>query len=135
EQVFSALVGGPEDHEESSKNILDSRVTVDAKMTSPPIPITAGPHELGFTWVEKPAAEQSVWQPPLRATLEAHNPSGLPRLETAVIQGPYDATGVSPTPSRERVFVCRPTSAADGPACAEPMCDALARRAVRRAVA
>jgi hypothetical protein len=134
EQVFSALVGGPEDHAESSKNILDSRVTVDAKMTSPPIPITAGPHELGFTWVEKPAAEQSVWQPPLRATLEAHNPSGLPRLETAIIQGPYDATGVSPTPSRERIFVCEPKSTAEEPACAEQIFTSLARRAFRRPV-
>ena len=134
EQVFSALVGGPEDHAESAKNILDSRLTVDAKMTSPPIAITAGPHELGFTWVEKPAAEQSVWQPALRATLEAHNPSGLPRLETAIIQGPYDARGVSSTPSRERIFVCKPASAAEEPACAEQIFRTLARRAFRRPV-
>ena len=32
---------------------------------------------------------------------------GLPRLRTGVIEGPYNVTGVSSTPSRERIFVCR----------------------------
>ena len=108
EQVYSAPVGGPEDHELSSQDILESRVAVDERMTSPRIPITAGPHEVGYTWIEKPAMKQDVWQPSLRASQEAHNPSGLPRLETAVIEGPYDVTGVSETPSREHIFVCHP---------------------------
>ncbi len=82
-----------------------SRAVIDERMTSPLLPITAGPHEVGFTWVERPAVEQSVWQPPLRATQEAHNPSGLPRLDSASIEGPYDATGVSPTPSRQRILL------------------------------
>ena len=88
-------------------------------MTSPRLPITAGPHEVGFTWVERPAVEQNVWQPPLRDTQEAHNPSGLPRLESASIAGPFDATGVSHTPSRQRILVCQPQSQAEEPACAE----------------
>ena len=133
-QVHSALVGGPEDHKESSASILDSRVTVDAKMTSPRMPITAGPHEVTFTWVERPTAKQDVWQPPLRATQEAHNPSGLPRLETGIIEGPYDVRGVSETPSRERVFVCRPAAAAEEAACAEQIFATLAKRAFRRPV-
>jgi len=134
EQVYSSLIGGPEDHEESSADILQSRVTIDEKMTSPPIRITAGPHEVAFTWVERPAREQNVWQPGLRDSQEAHNPAGLPRLETASIAGPYDVTGVSDTPSRERIFVCQPDSAADEPACAEQILSTVARRAFRRPV-
>jgi Protein of unknown function (DUF1592)/Protein of unknown function (DUF1588)/Protein of unknown function (DUF1587)/Protein of unknown function (DUF1585)/Protein of unknown function (DUF1595) len=134
EQVYSAPVGGPEDHELSSKDILGSRVAVDERMTSPPIPITAGAHEVGFTWIERPATEQNVWQPALRSTQEAHNPAGLPRLETAVIAGPYDVTGVGDTPSRERIFVCRPETAAEEPACAETIFANLTRRAFRRPV-
>src|SRR5690606_33982172 len=102
ERVYSAKIGGPEDHQLSAADILESRVVIDERMTSPPIPIAAGPHEIGFTWVERPAMKQDVWQPSLRATQEAHNPSGLPRLETATIAGPYNAMGVSDTPSRER---------------------------------
>ena len=35
------------------------------------------------------------------------------------VEGPYNVKGVSNTPSRERIFVCRPASAAEEPACAE----------------
>src|SRR5690606_26509472 len=48
--------------------------------------------------------------------------------------GPYDARGVSSTPSRERIFVCKPASAAEEPACAEQIFRTLARRAFRRPV-
>jgi hypothetical protein len=128
------MIGGEDDHKQSGADILESRVVIDERMTSAPIPITAGPHEVGFTWVDRPAMKQDVWQPSLRATQEAHNPSGLPRLETTIIEGPYDVAGVSDTPSRERIFVCRPSSAAEEPACAETIISTLARRAFRRPI-
>jgi hypothetical protein len=133
--VFSAEVGGPELHELSvTSGINVAQEAVNETMTSPPIPITAGPHEVVFTWRERAAREQNAWEPGLRASLEAHNPSGMPRLEDGVIEGPYNVTGVSETPTRERIFVCRPGSAAEEPACAEQILSSLARRAFRRAV-
>src|SRR5690606_14347736 len=80
------------------------------------------------------AAEQNSWQPGLRASMEAHKPSGMPRLETGVVEGPYNVTGVGATSSRGRIFVCRPESAAEEPACAEKILTSLARRAFRRPV-
>ena len=133
--VFSAEVGGAELHELSvAEGINVAQEAVNAAMTSPPIPITAGPHEVAFTWRERAAREQNAWEPGLRASLEAHNPSGMPRLEDGVIEGPYNVTGVSDTPSRERIFVCRPQSAAEEPACAEEILSSLARRAFRRPI-
>jgi hypothetical protein len=134
EQVYSALVGGPDDHKQSGEDILESRVVIDERMTSPRVPISAGPHEIGFTWVERPAQEQNVWQPPLRATQEAHNPSGLPRLENAIVQGPSDVVGVSDTPSRARIFVCIPASESEEASCATTIFSSLAKRAFRRSV-
>jgi hypothetical protein len=133
--VYSAEIGGKELHELSvAEGINVAQDEVNAAMTSPPIPVTAGPHEVVFTWRERVAAEQNSWQPGLRASLEAHNPSGMPRLEDGVVEGPYNVTGVSATPSRERVFVCEPASAAEEPACAEEILSTLARRAFRRPV-
>ncbi len=133
--VFSAEVGGAELHELSvAEGINVAQDAVNAAMTSPPIPITAGPHEVAFTWRERAAREQNAWEPGLRASLEAHNPSGMPRLEDGVIEGPYRVTGVSDTPTRERLLVCRPASAAEEPACAEQVLSTLARRAFRRPV-
>jgi len=133
-QVFTAEVGGPKDHAESVKNINTSRVDIDKRLTSPPIHITAGPHELAFTWVDRPEALQDVLQPSLRASLEAHNPSGLPRLQSVNIDGPYHVKGVSDNPVRERLFVCRPASPAEEPACAAKIFTKLARHAFRRPV-
>jgi mono/diheme cytochrome c family protein len=134
EQVFSAPIGGPEDHESSSENITISKDEIDQRMTSPPIPVTAGPHEVGFTFIDRPAQNQDVWQPVLRDSLEAHNPSGLPRLRTGNIEGPFNVTGISDTPSRRRVFVCTPASEAEEAPCAEQILSAVARRAFRRPV-
>ncbi|HEX7079439.1 MAG TPA: DUF1592 domain-containing protein [Gammaproteobacteria bacterium] len=134
EEVFRAPIGGPEDHQESSDNITISRATMDERLTSPPIPVTAGPHDVGFTFVEKPTMRQDVWQPSLRDSQEAHNPSGLPRLEFGIIEGPYDVRGVSDTPSRARIFVCYPESATEERSCAEEIFGTLARRAFRRPV-
>ena len=134
ERVFSAPVGGPEDHESSSENIVISKEEVDERMTSPPIHVTAGPHRVGFTFVERPAEAQDVWQPILRDSLEAHNPSGIPRLRTGNIEGPYNVTGVSDTPSRRRLFTCSASSPDEEPACAAEILSNVARRAFRRPV-
>ena len=134
EQVFEAPVGGKDDHESSSKNIVISREEVDKRMTSPRIKVTAGPHEVGFTFIERPTQEQNMWQPVLRDSLEAHNPSGIPRLRTGNILGPYNVTGISETPSRKLLFTCKPKSAAQEAPCAAEVLSAVARRAFRRPV-
>ena len=134
EQVFSAPVGGKQDHESSGKNITISREEVDRRMTSPRIPITAGPHEVGFTFIDRPAAEQNAWQPVLRDSLEAHNPSGLPRLRTGNIEGPFNVTGISETPTRKRLFTCKPATPVKEAPCASEILSTVARRAYRRPV-
>jgi hypothetical protein len=50
-----------------------------------------------------------------------------------VITGPYNATGVGDTPSRRRVFACKPESAAEDTTCARQILATLVRRAFRRA--
>jgi hypothetical protein len=133
--VFSSEIGGKEDHELSvAEGINIAQDAINERMTSPPVPITAGPHDVAFTWRERSNTEQNAWEPGLRASLEVHNPSGMPRLEDGVIEGPFNVTGVSETPSRERIFVCRPTTQAQEPGCAAEILSKLARRAFRRPV-
>ena len=131
-QVFAAPIGGKEDHESSSKNIVISREEIDKRMTSPRIKVTAGPHEVGFTFIERPTQEQNMWQPVLRDSLEAHNPSGIPRLRTGNIVGPYNVSGISETASRKRLFTCKPKTGAQETPCAAEILSGVARRAFRR---
>jgi hypothetical protein len=77
-QVFSAPIGGKADHEAAKANTPVAREEFDKRMTSPRVKVAAGFHEVGFTFVERPTQEQNMWQPSLRASQEAHNPSGLP---------------------------------------------------------
>src|SRR5262249_16379528 len=51
------------------------------------------------------------------------------------ISGPYNIQGPGATPSRDRIFVCHPTAAAEEAACAEKILTTLAHRAYRRPVA
>ena len=43
---------------------------------------------------------------------------GPPTLDRIEISGPYNAKGVSETPSQRRIFVCRPTAPQEEPGCA-----------------
>ncbi|WP_229665425.1 DUF1592 domain-containing protein [Croceicoccus mobilis] len=50
------------------------------------------------------------------------------------VAGPYDATGIADTPSRQRIFTCRPKRASQEEKCAKTILSSLARRAYRRPV-
>jgi len=133
-KVFTAPIGGKEDHDAAKSNTPVAREVFDKRMASPRIKVTAGLHDVGFTFIDRPAEEQNVWQPLLRASQEAHNPSGLPRLRNGMIEGPFNVTGVSETPTRQKLFVCRPKTAASEEPCASQILSNVARRAFRRPV-
>ena len=61
-------------------------------------------------------------------------PGGVPQLGSLAIAGPFNITGRGDTPSRERIFVCRPAAPNDDTACAQKIVANLARRAYRRPV-
>ncbi|MBP7778183.1 MAG: DUF1592 domain-containing protein [Acidobacteria bacterium] len=56
----------------------------------------------------------------------------LPHLRDLVVAGPYNATGVSETPSRQRIFTCRPTTASEERTCARSILARLGGEAYRR---
>jgi hypothetical protein len=93
------------------------------------VPLTAGPHLLGITFVERSEAlDEDIVRGRVRGR------GTLPAIAMATIRGPYDATGPGETPSRSRIFVCQPRAEADERACADQILRALAHRAYRRPV-
>jgi mono/diheme cytochrome c family protein len=133
EEVYSAQIGGLKDHEVQVKDMNEAKAIVDARMTGRAF-VTAGPHDVGFTWRERPGQRQDVWQPGQRDSQEVHMIGGLARLKTVGVEGPYNVKGVSASASREKVFICTPSSAADETSCAQKIFTNLARRAYRRPV-
>ena len=59
---------------------------------------------------------------------------GPPTLDRVEISGPYNAKGVSETPSQQRIFVCRPKDKNDEGACVQRIISTITRRAFRRDV-
>ena len=127
DEVYSAQVGGLKDHEVQAKDMNEAKKLLDARMTGN-VFVTAGPHDVGFTWRERPGQRQDVWQPALRDSQEVHMIGGLARLKTVGVEGPYNAKGVSASPSRDKVFICKPASASDETASASAKATAGSRR-------
>jgi mono/diheme cytochrome c family protein len=61
-------------------------------------------------------------------------PGGTPEVGKLIIGGPYNPTARGTTPSRTKIFVCRPATAKEEPGCARNILGVLARRAFRRPV-
>jgi uncharacterized protein DUF1592/uncharacterized protein DUF1588/uncharacterized protein DUF1585/uncharacterized protein DUF1587/uncharacterized protein DUF1595/cytochrome c len=56
-------------------------------------------------------------------------------IEVVTVSGPFNASGRGETPSRAKIFVCRPAQEKEEAACAKQILATLARRAFRRPVA
>jgi hypothetical protein len=135
-EVHSAEIGGLEDHKAQAKDMNEARAILDARMTAR-VTVTAGPHDVGFTFKERPGQAQDVYETAARDSQEIHFIGGLPKLKTVGVEGPYRVTGISPTPSRDRIFVCKPAvgaTAAVQTTCAQRVLSSLAKRAYRRPV-
>jgi len=91
------------------------------------IPVKAGPRLIGVTFIEQSQArDEDTLQPRLRSR------GAQPAIASVTISGPFNVTGPGNTPSRKRIFACRPKTSADELACARQILSTLARRAYRR---
>ncbi|HZM96731.1 MAG TPA: DUF1592 domain-containing protein [Vicinamibacterales bacterium] len=111
--------------------------------------VPAGPRSVGVAFVER---SEALSEAPLRPP--GRNRGALPSVVSVTITGPFNATGPGDTPSRRRLFVCRPSTrdarsgqapstrdarSGQGPdaeesACADRILTTLLRRAYRRNV-
>ena len=96
----------------------------------------AGPAVLGVSFVGQGSVPEFMLRPQYAVTSYEYAGDGTipPGIGNIEIRGPYDVKGRGDTPSRQRIFVCRPTSGSDEEPCAERILSTLARRAYRRPV-
>jgi mono/diheme cytochrome c family protein len=94
-----------------------------------PLTLKAGPKVIGVAFVQRTEArDESTLRPRMRSR------GTQPAINSVTISGPYNATAGGDTPSRRRIFVCRPSSAGEELPCARRILSTLARRAYRRPV-
>src|SRR5262245_43401676 len=99
----------------------------------------AGLHTLGVTFPQTNFAPVlDLDQHFMRDTVQTGPTPGFtyfPHVGTVRIEGPFNAKQADDSPSRRRIFVCKPTSAADETACATKIITNLATKAYRRPAA
>ncbi|PYR37768.1 MAG: hypothetical protein DMF90_05655 [Acidobacteria bacterium] len=98
------------------------------------VPVKVGSHIVTATFVKKTSALVETVREPFLAPHAEGAPRSQPAIGSVTIVGPFAAQGVSNTPSRQRIFTCRPANRAGEPACAKQILSTLARRAYRRPV-
>ena len=109
------------------------------------VPVTAGPHQVGVTFVKNSSSLLETGRQPLQSRFnERRHPRVTPAISQVSVTGPYAPQGADDTPSRHRIFLCRPAfakgsgeagpSTSEETACARRILSALMRRAYRRPI-
>jgi len=110
------------------------------ELRTPPILVRSGQRRVSAAFLR--AAEGPVqdlvsphdWSLASTAIAGTYGVMSLPHLRDLVIAGPWNARGVSDSPSRRRVLSCVPTAPSEERRCAERIVATLAREAFRRPV-
>jgi mono/diheme cytochrome c family protein len=131
--VYQTVVGGEEDmklYDQVQSGALDR---VNARLKNIKFQTTAGPHKIGVTFRRQSFAQSDDQ---LQILAPGGGQDRSYRVSSFQLLGPFDAKGLSSTPSRDRIFACNPardkTKTPD--ACAKQIFSTLARRAYRRPV-
>ena len=102
------------------------------------VAVSAGPHDLAVTFAkEGSSVTETLRQPTLARFNDNRYPRTAPAIDQVLVTGPYDPKGRGNTPSRRRLFVCRPSGpgTSQEEECAREILSTLMRRAYRRPIA
>ena len=104
-------------------------------LTTPPIHVKAGPQRVSAAFIQNIEGPIDDLLTPLENTLAdvsiSFGITMLPHMRDFRVVGPTRVTGVSETPSRARIFTCRPTTAAEEESCALSIVKRLSGQAYR----
>jgi cytochrome c553 len=116
--------------DKNGMNLLTARINV-----------RAGPQRVSAAFLQRCDCPIDDLMSPIEYTLadpqigeHGYGVTTLPHLREFSIAGPFKVTGVSDTPSRRRIFSCRPTTAAEEAPCAASIIKRIATQAYRQPV-
>lgn len=108
------------------------------ELKTTPVPVRAGAHRVTAAFLktfEGPVNDNIAPIGHSIADTQIGAQNGVtivPHVQDFTVRGPFNPTGVSETPSRKRIFTCRPTSLAEARPCAEKIISDLGAAAYRR---
>ena len=129
-----STIGGDDDFKANLKNMTKAGDDVEKRARVPHAAQGRPAHRSPSAFLERSTALNPLrLQPFIRSSNDTLDTIGHPHLDTFTLTGPFNPTGPGDTPSRRRIFVCRPpgNAQADEDACARRIISTLARRAYR----
>ncbi len=115
---------------------IDFQGRKDFPIATDPIFIRAGEHRVSAAFIRQmdgpyeDLIRPNDWS--LTGTETSYGTTAPPHLTSLTLEGPFEALGVSESPSRKRVFSCRPTSPEEVRPCASTIVTRLASQAYGR---
>jgi mono/diheme cytochrome c family protein len=129
-EVFRESLGTPEDLKLIDQGGAPARAAIMKRFTNIPVQVKAGTYDVGVTFIERARIESDEFVGFLPGD-EFSRGDRAPRVIGGVrVEGPFHSPGVSETPSRRKIFVCR----TQDKVCARRIAENLTRGAFRRPV-
>lgn len=130
-EVYRTVLGGESDLKWIDQDQSPATDAINARVKNIRFQATAGPHQVAVTFLARTFAESD-------SRLSQFVPGGgmdrLMRVLGFEVRGPFNPTGLSTTPSRQRIFSCYPNSTKEELPCAKQILENLAHHAYRRPI-
>jgi mono/diheme cytochrome c family protein len=123
--IYETVIGGEEDmklYDQVQNGALDR---VNARLKNIKFFATAGPHKIGVAFKRRTFAESDDQ---LQLFTKGGGQDRFYRVQSFQLQGPFNAKGLSSTPSRDRIFTCYPQARAAQETPASAKASARSRR-------
>jgi hypothetical protein len=140
-EFYRTTLGGEEDHKGIDQRLDDSVAKINGRLKDIRFTATAGQHKVAVTFLRRSYAEHDdrSASPGHSDDSRGFNPleggqQRVPAVHAVYIKGPVKITGMSDSRSRQKIFICKPASVSDEPACARRIVENLAQKAFRRPV-
>ena len=130
-EFYRTKIGGDTDHKAIDQTLDPAVEAINGRLRKIRFNATAGQHDLAVTFLHRSFAESD------ERTRTMALEGGQERIQGAhalQVRGPLTVTGIGESPSRSKIFVCKPTESSDERRCATEIVTQLAERAFRRPV-
>ena len=130
-EIYATTIGGDADQKAIDQHGVSAADKINERLKNIRFHATAGQHKVGVTFRARTFAESDSR---LQNSSLGGGQDRLQHIGSFEIRGPFNPTGVSETPVRDKVFSCYPEAQAEMGSCAKKIIGRIAHRAYRRPI-
>ncbi|HUN77279.1 MAG TPA: DUF1592 domain-containing protein [Steroidobacteraceae bacterium] len=128
-EFFRTDIGGERDQKAIDQQQQTAVEAINDRLRNIRFHTTEGPHRIAITFVHRDFAESDER---IRVTALEGGQERVQLMHAFQIRGPLKVSGMSDSPTREKIFLCHPASAEQETPCARRIIENLAQLAFRR---